>query len=104
MIKRIESITADLRKCNSKCRKCYWRDGFSGECTLNYNAAEYIETLEADNRKKMVYCKDCIFCEKKGANYRWQDEEYTCKHSDGLRRLGHGVNPMDYCSVGVAKE
>ena len=103
-MKHIEKIVPGLRKCDRKCRKCFWRDGFSGACTLRDAASNYIEILEADNRKKMVYCKDCIFCEKKDANYRWQDEEYTCKHSDGLRRLGHGVNPMDYCSVGVAKE
>lgn len=103
MIKRIESITADLRKCNGKCRKCRWRDGFSGECTLNHNAAEYIEALETDNAKQMVYCKDCIYCEKADAIYRFSDDEYQCKNRDGLPVVPK-IKPMDYCSRGKTKE
>lgn len=101
MIKRIDSIVSDLKKCNGKCRRCRFRDGFSGECMRVNNAIEYIKIIEEDNAKQKVYCKDCIYCQKKDADHSWQREEYRCLHKEGLSSLY--VQPMNYCSSGVTK-
>lgn len=102
MIKRIETITADLRKCNGKCRKCRWHDRFSGECMRVNNALEYIKIIEDDNAKEKVYCKDCIYCRKIEPDSCWGEEKYRCMHKEGLSSLY--VRPMDYCSIGRTKE
>jgi len=101
-MKRVEDIVKGLRSCNSKCRKCIWRDGFSGECLLNDCAANYIEALEADNANEITYCKDCIYCEKKMPTYNWQNVEYLCKNRDGLP-IVPSISPMDYCSRAMRK-
>ena len=98
VIKRIESIAADLRKCNGKCRKCRFLDRFSGECMRANNALEYIKIIEDDNAKEKVYCKDCIYCQKIEPNACYRDIEYRCIHKGGLSSLY--VKPMDYCSLG----
>lgn len=99
---RIEQISKGLKACNHKCRKCSWRELFSGECTLMDCAAEYIGVLEEDNAKKIVCCKDCIYCKKKEPTYRVESEVYECKNRDGLPVLPN-INPMDYCSRGVRR-
>lgn len=100
----INYIVPGLESCNRKCRKCRWRDGFSGECMLMARAAEYIKRLESDNLEKIVYCKDCIYCEMEMRTYMYHGtDKYICKHRDGLPALAE-LNPMDYCSRGKAKE
>ena len=101
MITRIETITKDLERCTGKCRRCRFRDGFSGECLRVNNALEYIKGIEADNAKGKVYCKDCLYCQKKEPNVEWRNEEYRCVHKDGISTLY--LKPMDYCSKGVRK-
>ena len=101
MIKRIESITADLRKCKGKCRKCRFLDRFSGECMRVNNALEYIKIIEDDNAKEKVYCKDCIYCQKRESDSCWGADKYRCMHKEGLSSLH--VQPLDYCSIGRAK-
>ena len=99
----INHIVPGLESCNRKCRKCRWRDCFSGECMLMNRAAEYIKRLESDNSEKMVYCKDCIYCDMEERTYKYHGtDRYTCKHRDGLSVL-IGLDPMDYCSRGVAR-
>ena len=99
----IKHIVPGLESCNGKCRKCYWRDGFSGMCMLKNKAAEYIKRLECDNAKKMVYCKDCIYCNFEERTYKYVSEDkYTCRHRDGL--YTSALSPMDYCSKGVARK
>lgn len=102
MITRLETITNDLKRCSGKCRRCRWRDGFSGECMRVNNALKYIEIIEAENAKEKVYCKDCIYCQKKDAEVSWRTEQYRCLHKEGLSSLY--VEPMYYCSMGVAKD
>lgn len=99
---RIEQIAKGLKACNRKCRKCSWHDLFSGECMLMDCAADYIGVLEEDNAKKIVYCKDCIYCAKKEPTYRFESEAYECKNRDGLPVLPN-IKPTDYCSRGVRK-
>ena len=101
MIKRIDSIVSDLKKCNGKCRRCRFRDGFSGECMRVNNAIEYIKIIEEDNAKQKVYCKDCIYCEIRIPNAGRRSYEYRCVHKDGLSSLY--VDAMDYCSKGMVK-
>ena len=100
----IKNIVPGLISCNRKCRKCEWRDGFSGACMLMNRAVQYIKRLEDDNAKGKVYCKDCAYCEFEQRTYKYLGEDkYTCKHRDGLSRLG-GVDPFDYCSLGVVRQ
>jgi hypothetical protein len=100
----IKHIVPGLESCNRKCRKCRWRDGFSGACMLMNKAVEYIKRLESDNSKKIVYCKDCRYCEFEQREYKYHgSDRYTCKHRDGLPILPE-LNPMDYCSRGKRKE
>lgn len=99
----IKHIVPGLESCNHKCRKCNWRDGFSGECMLMNKAVEYIKHLEDDNAKKMVYCKDCIYCEFEQRTYKYLGaDKYICKHRDGLPYMLE-LSPMDYCSRGKAR-
>lgn len=99
----IKYIVLGLESCNHKCRKCNWHNKFSGECMLMDKAAKYIRRLKADNAKKMVYCKDCIFCEYKPRPYMYHGEDkYICKNREGLSDI-YGLQPMDHCSRGKAK-
>ncbi len=98
----ISYIVPGLERCDRKCRNCGWRDGFSGVCMLTGRAAEYIKRLEHDNAEKVVYCKDCIYCEVEVRTYKYHGkDQYTCKHRDGLSVIE--LNPMDYCSRGKAR-
>lgn len=100
----IKHIVPGLEYCNRKCRKCRWRDGFSGECMLMNRAVEYIKRLESDNSKKMVYCKDCMYCEFEQRDYMYHgSDRYICIHRNGLPHSPE-LNPMDYCSRGKRKE
>ena len=103
MINRIEEIRKALNACDNRCRKCVWRDGFSGECTLFVAAANYIEMLEIDNATEKIYCKDCVYCKKTTATHRYERDRYECKHKDGLPSLPD-ISPMDYCSRGRKKD
>ena len=95
----IKYIVPGLEGCNGKCRKCSWYDRFLGKCMLKNAAAEYIKYLEADNAKKMVYCKDCIYCESEERVYKYLgSDKYMCRHRDGIGAAY--VCPMDYCSKG----
>lgn len=100
----IKHIVSGLESCNRKCRKCTWRDGFSGACMLTNRAVKYIKALERDNSEKMVYCKDCIYCGFEERTYKYHGEDkYICKNRDGLPTVPY-IKPMDYCSRGKAKE
>ena len=101
-MKNADKVLAGNKACNHKCRKCEWKDGFSGVCTLHPLTIEYIEALEQDNAKKMVYCKDCIYCKKIEAVYRFESNKYECTNRDGLPIIPR-IDPMDYCSRGEAK-
>ena len=102
MITRVETITNDLKKCSGRCRRCRWRDRFSGECMRVNNALEYIKIIEADNATEKVYCKECVYCQKKEPAGNWDTEKYRCMFKEGLSTLY--VEPMDYCSKGVASD
>ena len=70
---------------------------------LMNRAAEYIKHLEDDNAKKIVYCKDCIYCEFEQRTYQYHGaDKYICKHRDGLPYVPE-LSPMDYCSRGKAR-
>lgn len=100
----INYIVPGLESCNRKCRKCRWRDGFSGECMLMARAAEYIKRLESDNQEKIVYCKDCIYCVMEERTYMYHgNDTYRCTNREGLPIIP-ALSPMDYCSRGKAKE
>lgn len=100
MIKHIEAIKKGLEACEGRrCRKCPWRDGFSGACTLIGEAIKYIDALERDNAKEMTYCKDCIYCKKTDATYHFKSDKYECTNREGLP-FTLAIDPMDYCSRG----
>ena len=97
-------IVPGLESCNRKCRKCRWRDGFSGECMLMARAAKYIKRLESGNSEKIVYCKDCMYCEMEMRPYMYHGtDRYTCKNRYGLPPFPD-LSPLDFCSRGMAKE
>lgn len=102
-MRNFESILTCLKNCNHRCRKCVWRDRFANVCTLFGSAAEYIESLEQDNAKKMVYCKDCIYSKVTKAKYNFENDKYECTNRDGLPIVPY-ISPMDYCSRGKAKQ
>lgn len=100
----IKLIVPGLESCDGKCRKCRWHDRFSGGCTLSTKAAKYIKRLESDNAKKVVYCKDCIYCVMEERTYMYHgNDTYRCTNRDGLP-ITPALSPMDYCSRGKAKE
>ena len=98
-----ERILEGMRMCVAKnCRKCEWRDKFSGGCTLLPAAAKYVELLEHDNAKKMVYCKNCIYCKVTPAKYSFESDKYECTNREGLPIIP-AISAMDFCSRGKAK-
>lgn len=97
----LEHVLVGLERCNGNCRKCGWRNRFDGSCELHPTVIAYVKTLERDNAKKIVYCKDCMFCEKEEARFALDNDRYECKHKDGLRKIY--VLPVDHCSVGVPR-
>lgn len=100
----IKHIVPGLEQCDRKCRKCRWRDGFSGGCMLMGRAVEYIQQLEHDNAEKVVYCKDCLYCVPEERKYMYYGKDkYRCTNRDGLP-IVPDIDPMDYCSRGKAKE
>ena len=102
-VKTPERILEGMRTCTAKnCRKCEWRDKFVGGCTLLPEAVKYVEKLEHDNAKKMVYCKDCIYCKVRPARYAFESDEYECMNKEGLSFIT-AISSMDFCSRGKAK-
>ena len=102
-MKTPERILEGMRTCTAKnCRKCEWRDKFAGVCTLLPAAVKYVELLEHDNAKKMVYCKDCIYCKVTPAKYSFESDKYECTNREGLP-IFPAISAMDFCSRGKAK-
>ena len=98
-----ERILEGMKMCVAKnCRKCEWRDKFSGGCTLLPAAVKYVELLEHDNAKKMVYCKNCIYCKVTPAKYSFESDKYECTNREGLPIIPANSS-MDFCSRGKAK-
>lgn len=96
-------IAPGILKCNKRCRKCNWYNNLTTKCDLKYAAILYIKKLEEDNSKKIIYCKDCIYCKVRSSNWKYDSPVYECKNRDGLHLIP-GVQPMDYCSQGQAVE